>query len=103
MFVLRFKHFSGSGDQLEHVVNSWLEEYDPDIKQMTQTLDSGGRVLISFLYEEGFRGHELRLAAEHGMRGAVDPVTSLESIPDVPLHLSEDPTGLQPTGEQEPA
>lgn len=93
--MLRFKHFSGAGESLEQNINSWLDEYDPDIKQMVQTLDSGGKVLISFLYEEGFRGHELRLAAEQGMREAVEPVADMESIPGEPLHVVEDPDRMQ--------
>lgn len=100
--MLRFKHFSGPGEQIERKVNTWLEQYDPDIKQMTQTLDSGGMVLISFLYEEGFHGRELRLADEQGMREATEPVASIEEIPGVPLKVEEDPAGLSLTGDERP-
>jgi hypothetical protein len=50
--MLRFKQFSGSGSDFEHAVNAWLEQIEPDVTQMVQTVDDSGRVTIGFLFEE---------------------------------------------------
>lgn len=90
-YVLRFKSFSGEGQQLEAAVNAWLDSYEPDVKEMLQTTGSNGSLTVSFLYEEGFRGQELRFDEEHGMVRAAEPVASLEEIPGKPLHVAEEP------------
>ncbi len=90
--MLRFKQFSGSGPELERAINTWLEEYEPDVTQMAQTEGRDGRVIISFVFEESFRGQELRLSSERGMSGAPPPVIPPEVMPDEPLKV-ESPGG----------
>jgi hypothetical protein len=89
--VLRFKQFVGNGESLESAVNLWLEQTEPDVTQMVQTVDDGGTVTISFLFEESFRGQELRYASERGMTTAGAPAVPANSIPDEPLHLPLEP------------
>jgi hypothetical protein len=83
--VLRFKQFSGTGHELEPEINRWLQEYEPDVTQMTQTEGHDGGLIISFIFEESFRGQELRLSAEHRMTQASAPASPLETMPDEPL------------------
>ena len=70
----RYKQFQGSGAELERAVNSWLDEFEPDVTQMAQTVDGNGSVLLGFIYEESFRGQERRLDTEHGMANAKEPI-----------------------------
>jgi hypothetical protein len=85
--VLRFKQFSGTGHELEQEINRWLQEYEPDVTQMTQTAAHDGRIIISLIFEESFRGQELRLSAERGMTQASAPQSPLETMPDEPLKV----------------
>ncbi|MBV9279461.1 MAG: hypothetical protein JOZ41_05225 [Chloroflexi bacterium] len=87
--MLRFKHFSGSGPELEKAVNAWLNQFEPDVKQMTQTPGPDGAVLLSFLFEESFRGQELRLSYEHEIARAVPPSSPGQLLPDEPIHVQE--------------
>src|SRR5579872_1543105 len=80
----RFKHFSGVGTELEQAVNQWLTEFEPDVTQMVQTVSGDGSLSISFLFEESFRGQELRLSAGYGQRA---PVTT----PDKPVRVPIEP------------
>ena len=89
--MLRFKQFEGSGDELEVRVNQWLESNEPDITQMVQTVDGEAGIVVSFLFEESFRGQELRYAAESGMSGAVEPAVQGTSIPDRPVQVPTEP------------
>lgn len=84
--ALRYKQFTGSSSELEGDINSWLEQFEPDITQMTQTVGDNGMLAIGFLYEESFRGQEKRLSAEHRLRVATPPVT-----PDEPIQVRADP------------
>ena len=79
--MLRFKQFSGSGSDLEQAINAWLEEFEPDITQMTQSDRADGSVSISFIFEESFRGTELRLSSERGMSRAATPPASSSPEP----------------------
>lgn len=88
---MRFKQFSGSGADLEQTINAWLAEFEPDVSQMSQTVASGGEVVISFLFEESFRGQELRLSRESGMQNATQAVINAEEIPGPPVHVTEEP------------
>ena len=88
--MLRYKRFVGA-DDLEARINEWLENNEPDITQMVQTVDSNGTVTISFLFEESFRGQELRYAAESGMSEAMEPAVPADSIPDEPLVVPMEP------------
>lgn len=87
--MLQFKQFSGVGDDLQRSVNAWLEAFEPDVTQMVQTAD-GESIVISFLFEESFRGQERRLSGERGM--AVEK-TSLpaDMIPDRPIRVPQEP------------
>lgn len=87
--MLRFKQFVGAGDNLEGQVNGWLEQFEPDVRQMVQTTD-GKRVVISFLFEESFRGQELRLSDEHG-RSTVEAAYVGEMAPDRPIPVPQEP------------
>lgn len=89
--VLRFKQFSGTGHELEQEINSWLQEYEPDVTQMTQTVGQDGQIIISLIFEESFRGQELRLSAERRLTEAIASPGSLETIPDEPLRA--EPSG----------
>ncbi len=90
--MLRFKQFSGAGNDLEGQVNGWLEQFEPDVRQMVQTTD-GTRVVVSFLFEESFRGQELRLSDEHGV-SAVDATNPADTMRDRPLRVPEEPGTL---------
>lgn len=89
--LLRFKQFAGSGDELEARVNQWLENNEPDITQMVQTVDRDSGIVISFLFEESFRGQELRYAAESGMAAAIDPAVPSGAISDRPVQVPMEP------------
>jgi hypothetical protein len=63
--VLRFKAFSGRDiPVLEQQINAWLARAEPDVKMMDQSVLPDGALTISFLYDEGFRASEERLAEE---------------------------------------
>ena len=97
--MLRFKHFSGPGESLEDSVNEWLEEFEPDITQMAQTVGPDGILNISIVFEESFRGQERRLSSESGMDAATRPSIPMVDMRDEPLRVSIDdaaPTGEQP-------
>ena len=87
--VLRFKHFTGSGSNLEQSINDWLAEFEPEVTHMAQTADEDGSMRISFLFEESFRGQELRMALERGMANATVPAVPSDTVPDEPLHVTE--------------
>lgn len=87
----RFKQFVGTGAGLENGINQWLENNEPDITQMVQTVNGDSTITIGFLYEESFRGQELRYAEESGMSGAVEPAVPAESIPDRPIQVPMEP------------
>lgn len=93
--MLRFKQFAGSGSDLEQVVNSWLEEFEPDITQMTQSERADGSVLISFVFEESFRGQELRLSSERGMGRAAELAMPPEASSPEPIEVEESTRSLQ--------
>lgn len=89
--MLRYKQFSGKGTELEDTINRWLERFEPDVTQMVQTVSEDNNVFISFLFEESFRGQELRLSAEHGVSSHVTPAIPPEMYPDRPLTVQDDP------------
>ena len=63
--MLRFKAFSGLEiPVLEQQINAWLARAEPDVKMMDQSVLPDGALTISFLYDEGFRASEERLAEE---------------------------------------
>ena len=100
--MLRFKQFVGNGRELERTVNSWLAEFEPDVTQMVQSQASDGVVVISFLYEESFRGQERRLEQERDMPVMDEPVALAEKTADdavtvvdpgvPPADIGENPT-----------
>lgn len=73
--MLRFKLFSGPRAGIESEINQWLAEYDPDVTKMLQSVDGNGGVTITFLFDESFRGQELRLSEEQeaGRTRLVEP------------------------------
>jgi hypothetical protein len=89
--MLRFKQFSGSGGELERAVNDWLTQFEPDVRQMSQTVASDGSVSMAFLFEESFRGQEIRLASEHGVANATGLAAPAAGIPDDPIIVPEEP------------
>jgi hypothetical protein len=89
--LLRFKQFVGPRGSLENSVNEWLESNEPDITQMVQTVDADGMVTVSFLFEESFRGQELRYAEESGMSVALEPAVPADAIPDRPVQVPMEP------------
>ncbi|HEX6509140.1 MAG TPA: hypothetical protein VF221_16045 [Chloroflexota bacterium] len=88
--MLRFKQFVGSGAEVEEAVNTWLAETEPDVTQMVQSVD-GGAVTLSFLFEESFRGQELRYSSERGMRRGSEPAMPANTIPDEPIRVPIEP------------
>ena len=63
--MLRFKAFSGPDiPVLEQQINAWLARAEPDVKMMDQSVTPDGALTVSFLYDEGFRASEERLAEE---------------------------------------
>jgi hypothetical protein len=85
--MLRFKHFSGAGRDLEEAINRWLEEFEPEVSQMVQTVEASGVVTIGFLFEESFRGQERRMSEEARPRARVELPLRKE---DSPLRVSGD-------------
>lgn len=65
--MLRFKAFRGADlAAVEKQINSWLMQAEPDVKMMDQGIATAGEVIVSFLYDEGFRASERRLTEEAG-------------------------------------
>lgn len=89
--MVRFKQFSGSGTQLEESVNAWLHEFEPDVTQMVQTVQSDGTITVSLLFEESFRGQEIRLASERGMSQATGPSVPEAAMQDKPIEVPQEP------------
>lgn len=86
---MRFKSFSGDGEGLERDINTWLGKFEPDVSEMSQTVGPNGQLIVSFLYEESFRGQERRITAEHDMEEP--PIENLESIPGRTIRVPEEP------------
>lgn len=95
--MMRFKHFVGSGPELDEEINRWLAEYEPDVTHVVQSSD-GDTLSISFVFDESFRAQELRLSEERGMTQATIPPVPADTIPDKPLVVPQEP-GTLPTGE----
>ncbi|HZS86630.1 MAG TPA: hypothetical protein VFE42_03955 [Chloroflexota bacterium] len=80
--MLRFKAFSGSDvTAVESQINAWLHAANPDVKLMDQSVATDGRLLVGFLYEEGFMAAEQRLSqqadaiVEHALKqGPLEPM-----------------------------
>ena len=63
--MLRFKAFRGADlASIEKEINTWLLHAEPDVKMMDQGISVAGEVIVSFLYDEGFRASERRLTEE---------------------------------------
>ena len=94
----RFKIFQGSGAELETLINSWMDEYEPDVTLMSQTVDASGAVTLSVLYDESFRGQERRLDNEHGMAKVGGPVAPESVMPEdhVQVRLTPPERGPEP-------
>ncbi len=88
--MLRFKQFTGRGPELETAVNAWLEQFEPDVNQMVQTVNPDGGLTLAFLFAESFRGQELRLSSEHHLAWQAPPVPAA-SIPDDPVVVPHEP------------
>jgi hypothetical protein len=86
--MLRFKHFSGSGRDLERSVNDWLDEFEPEVSQMVQTVDGSGVVTVGFLFEESFRGQERRMSEEARPRARIEPALRGGELREAPLEVS---------------
>ncbi|HCF99947.1 MAG TPA: hypothetical protein DEV93_05330 [Chloroflexi bacterium] len=87
----RYKQFHGSGSELEKAVNSWLDEFEPDVTQMAQTVDGNGSVVLGFVYEESFRGQERRLDTEHGMSKVKGPSSPEAVMPEDSVQVRINP------------
>jgi hypothetical protein len=87
----RYKQFQGSGAELERAVNSWLDEFEPDVTHLAQTVDGDGSVVLGFIYEESFRGQERRLDTEHGMGNAKEPPPPEAVMPEDSVHVEASP------------
>jgi hypothetical protein len=87
--MLRFKQFSGNGAELETTVNSWLAEFEPDVTQMAQTTREDGAIVMSFLFQESFRGQKLRLSSEAKSEKATHQPS--RAMPDKPLKVNDEP------------
>lgn len=94
--MLRFKQFSGSAQELEVAVNRWLAQNEPDVTQMVQTVNNDGSIAIAFLFEESFRGQELRLSEEHRVPSPEVPAPAA-AMPDAPVVVS--PESVSSPGE----
>lgn len=89
--MLRFKQFVGTGHAIENMVNEWLEKNEPEVTQMVQTVDGHSTVTLGFLFEESFRGQELRYAEQSGMTGAIEPAVPADTNPDEPVYVPMEP------------
>jgi hypothetical protein len=85
--VLRYKYFSGAGEELERAINAWLADYEPQVTSMTQTTLDNGFVTISFLFEESFRAQELRIEAESKATHHVEPAILPGDMLDRPVEV----------------
>lgn len=93
--MTRFKQFMGNKQELEPAINAWLAESDPDITFMGQTVGGDGAVCVSFLYDESFRGQELRWEEEHHVTAHEAPVPA-DEFPDKPIRVPEEPGEITP-------
>ncbi|GAC1328177.1 MAG: hypothetical protein NVSMB22_19930 [Chloroflexota bacterium] len=89
--MVRFKQFAGNGSELEQAVNAWLHEFEPDVTQMVQTVGTDGTTVLSLLFEESFRGQEIRLASERGISQATTPAVTEDAFPDKPIEVPQEP------------
>lgn len=94
----RYKQFCGSGPELEARVNAWLEEFEPDVTLMSQSVENSGSVTLGFLYDESFRGQERRLDNEHGMKQAAETVAAGATMPEdsVQVRITPPEQGPEP-------
>lgn len=89
--MLRFKLFSGTPESLEVEVNGWLAAFAPDVTQMVQTVNASRGLSIAFLFEESFRGQEMRLSAEHHGARTTRPAIPVSRLPIEPLTVPVEP------------
>jgi len=94
--MVRFKQFFGSVADLEAAVNAWLAEYEPDVTQMVQTVGHAGTITLSLLFEESFRGQEIRMASERGLRNANVPAVPESAMQDTPIQVPQEPGQYTP-------
>jgi hypothetical protein len=87
---VRFKYFTGTGADLERAINGWLEDFEPDVTDVVQTVAPDGSLTVGFLFEESFRGQEKRFSLEHGMAQEA-PAIPPGAIPDKPLTVPVEP------------
>jgi hypothetical protein len=97
--VPRYKQFCGSGPDLEAKVNAWLEEFEPDVTLMSQSIQNSGSVTLGFLYDESFRGQERRLDNEHGMKQAAGAAAPEATMPEDPVQVRITPPEQGPEPE----
>lgn len=88
--MMRFKHFVGTGQELDDLINRWLAEYEPDVTHVVQSSD-GDRIIVSILFDESFRAQEMRMSEERGMTQATVPAVPAETIPDKPVIVPQEP------------
>lgn len=88
--MIRYKQFVGSGQALEKLVNHWLAEYEPDVTHVAQSPHADG-VALSILYNESFRGQELRFEEEHGTVHVSMPEVPADAVPPTPILVPEAP------------
>ncbi|MGI8827832.1 MAG: hypothetical protein ACR2JC_19820 [Chloroflexota bacterium] len=89
--MVRFKQFSGTGSELEKAVNAWLGEYEPDVTQMVQTVNTDGKITLCLLFDESFRGQEIRLASERVITAPTAPTIPEEAMRDKPIAVPQEP------------
>jgi hypothetical protein len=88
--MMRFKHFVGSGPELDQMINHWLADYEPDVTHVVQSTD-GDTIIVSFLFDESFRSQEQRMSEERGMTHATIPAVPSDTIPDKPVIVPQEP------------
>ncbi len=89
--MLRFRHFTGVGPELDRVVNEWIQLEEPDIRFMSQSGLSDGGIGLCLVYEEGFAAQERRMTREHGLERGEPPPPSARERRDIPLKVPTEP------------
>lgn len=84
---MRFRHFSGSGSELDEDISDWISQ-GADIHFMSHSQLSDGTITVCFIYQEGFAAQERRLTAEQGLQESA-PV---EPRPE-PIHVESEGVG----------
>lgn len=84
---MRFRHFTGSGPDLDHEISEWIME-GAEIHFMSHSQAADGSITVCFVFQESFAAQEKRLIEEH----AAHDSGSATARPD-PVHVESEGVG----------